>query len=111
MEVVANMGKGVCPDIRFSSASDFYASVWDQLPYFMGREVEVKEGDTKVKKLLMARPALMVGFEEIRTKMASKVGDQVARAGDLPVLQVPPAACRGSRTLGLGHCLFDCHGK
>ena len=82
--VVANMGKGVCPDIKFASASDFHASVWKQLPYFMRREVEVMQGDTKVKKLLMARPALMVGFGGTRAKMESK---QVIKLHELVIYQ------------------------
>ena len=84
LDVVGNMSKGVCPDIKFASASDFYALVWQQLPHFMGRGVEVMEGDTMVKKLLMGRPALMVGFEEIRAKMESK---QVTKLHDLGIYQ------------------------
>ena len=84
LEVVGNMSKGVCPDNKFSSASDFYALVWKQLPHFMRREVEVMEGDTMVKKLLMGRPALMVGFEEIRAKMESK---QVTKLHELEIYQ------------------------
>ena len=78
------MSKGVCPDIKFASAPGFYALVRQQLPHFMRREVEVMEGDTMVKKLLMGRPALMVGFEEIRAKMESK---QVTKLHELEIYQ------------------------
>ena len=84
LEVVGNMSKGVCPDIKFASASDFYALVWKQLPHFMRREVEVMEGDAMVKKLLMGRPAFMVGFEQIRAKMESK---QVTKLHGLEIYQ------------------------
>jgi hypothetical protein len=84
LEVVSNMTKGVGPDAKFSTASEFYASVWKQLPYFMRREVEVEEGGKKVKKLLMARAALMVGFEEVRAKVAS---NQLTKLHELEVYQ------------------------
>jgi hypothetical protein len=72
LELVANMTKGVAPDGKFATASTFYTNVWEQLPYFMRRGVVVTEAGKTVKKLLVGKAALMVGFTEVQARMAKK---------------------------------------
>ena len=68
LDMVSNMARGRCPDLKVKDAGGVFGRAWVQLQYFVREEVE---GEAGVRTVLCGKEALRHSFHTLRQRRAA----------------------------------------